>query len=55
MAADSATPVEAINYFCEIRLEEELEKARQRSRVKTPPPAKDNARNTVLVLPKIHR
>lgn len=54
-AADKATPVEAINYFCDIRMEEELERARTRARVKTPVQAQDNSRNTVLVLPKIHR
>lgn len=53
-AADKATPVEAINYFCDIRMEEELERARTRARVKTPVQAQDNSRNTVLVLPKIH-
>lgn len=51
-AADTAMPAEAINYFCEIRMEEELERARTRE--KTPVQAQDNSRNTVLVLPKIH-
>lgn len=54
-AADTATPAEAINYFCEIRMEEELERARTRTREKTPVQVQDNSRNTVLVLPKIHR
>lgn len=54
-AADTAMPAEAINYFCEIRMEEELERARTRTREKTPVQAQDNSRNTVLVLPKIHR
>ena len=54
-AADHATPAEAINYFCDIRMEEELERARTRTREKTPVQAQDNSRNTVLVLPKIHR
>ena len=54
-AADTAMPAEAINYFCEIRMEEELERARMRTREKTPVQAQDNSRNTVLVLPKIHR
>ena len=54
-AADTATPAEAINYFCEIRMEEELERARLRTREKTPVQVQDNSRNTVLVLPKIHR
>ncbi|KAK3744458.1 hypothetical protein QZH41_012879 [Actinostola sp. cb2023] len=53
-AADSATPVEAINYFCEMQLEEELDRARERSRAKTPQKAADNSRNTVLILPNIH-
>lgn len=53
-AADTAMPAEAINYFCEIRMEEELERARTRTREKTPVQAQDNSRNTVLVLPKIH-
>lgn len=54
-AANTAMPAEAINYFCEIRMEEELERARTRTREKTPVQAQDNSRNTVLVLPKIHR
>lgn len=54
-AADTAMPAEAINYFCEIKMEEELERARTRTREKTPVQAQDNSRNTVLVLPKIHR
>jgi len=54
-AADTAMPSEAINYFCEIRMEEELERARTRTREETPVQAQDNSRNTVLVLPKIHR
>ncbi|XP_048577146.1 uncharacterized protein LOC5521505 isoform X2 [Nematostella vectensis] len=54
VAADTATPVEAVNYFCEMRMQEELEKAKARARVKTPPQAKDNSRNTVLILPKIN-
>jgi len=53
-AADTASPAEAINYFCEIRMEEELERARTRTPKKTPVQAQDNSRNTVLVLPKIH-
>jgi len=53
-AADTAMPSEAINYFCEIRMEEELERARTRTREETPVQAQDNSRNTVLVLPKIH-
>ena len=53
LAADSATPVEAINYFCEMEMEEELAKARERARTKTPQQATDNSRNTVLILPKI--
>ena len=54
VAADSATPVEAINYFCEMKIQDELEKARARARDKTPTPSQDNSRNTVLILPKIH-
>ncbi|XP_068724283.1 WD repeat-containing protein 97-like isoform X2 [Montipora capricornis] len=52
-AADKASPAEAINYFCDIKMEEELERVRTRPRVKSPVQAKDNSRNTVLVLPKI--
>ena len=36
-------------------MEEELERVRTRTREKTPVQAQDNSRNTVLVLPKIHR
>ena len=53
--ADTASPAEAINYFCDIRMEEELERVRAQTREKTPVQVQDNTRNTVLVLPKIHR
>lgn len=53
-AAEKVSPAEGINYFCDIKMEEELERVRSRPREKTRPvQAKDNSRNTVLILPKI--
>lgn len=55
-AAEKVSPAEGINYFCDIKMEEELERVRSRPREKTRPvQAKDNSRNTVLILPKIQR
>ena len=33
LAADNATPVEAINYFCEMEMEAELARARRKSAI----------------------
>jgi len=53
-AAEKVSPAEGINYFCDIKMEEELERVRSRPREKARPvQAKDNSRNTVLILPKI--
>ena len=53
-AAKNITPVEAINYFCEIQYQEELERARQATVVVQEEPEKpEKQRNTVLMLPKI--
>ena len=55
-AVDKATPVEAINYFCDMQLKDYLEQMKMKQAKKdTPPPPTDNTRNAVLVLPKIHR
>lgn len=51
---DNATYIDAINYFCDMMLEKELEAMRVPG--KRMPGAKENvvqAKNTVLVLPKI--
>ena len=53
-AAKNITPVEAINYFCEIQYQEEIERARQATVVVQEEPEKpEKQRNTVLMLPKI--
>lgn len=54
LAAEKASPVDAINYFSEMQFQSEIEKARTRKHsLKKPPPQGDKARNTVLILPSI--
>ena len=51
---DSATYIDAMNYFCDMMMEKELEAMRAPG--KRVPGSKENvvqAKNTVLVLPKI--
>ena len=51
---DSATYVDAINYFCDMMMEKALESLKRGGR--KPPGSKENvvqAKNTVLVLPKL--
>jgi hypothetical protein len=51
---DTATCIDAINYFCDMMMEKALESLKRGGR--KPPGAKENvvqAKNTVLVLPKL--
>ena len=53
-AAKNATEIDAINYFCEMEYEKELERARNATVAPPEEPVKsDRLRNTVLILPKI--
>ena len=47
---DNATYLDAINYFCDMQLEKELEKIKSGGRVMD---KSGEEKNTVLVLPKI--
>jgi len=55
-AASHVTPIEAINYFCEMKFEEELAKFKTEEvkPEKKSEEKKDKTRNTVLLLPKIN-
>lgn len=54
-AAENASDVDAINYFSEMQLQSEIEKARARKySLKRSDGADEKARNTVLILPAIH-
>ena len=48
-AIEHATYIEAMNYFCEMQLEKELEKLRAGG----PPREEEAVKNTILVLPKL--
>ena len=53
-AAHNISPIDAINYFCEIQFEDQLKKAREASVAPAEETAKsDRLRNTVVLLPKI--
>ena len=53
-AAESITAIGAINYFCEMEYQQELDRAREASVAPTEDTTKsDRLRNTVVVLPKI--
>ena len=53
-AAENVGPVDAINYFCEVEYEKELERAREASVAPTEDTVKsDRIRNSVILLPKI--
>ena len=53
-AAENVGPVDAINYFCEVEYEKELERAREASVAPTEDTVKsDRIRNSVVLLPKI--
>ena len=53
-AANNAKPVDAINYFCEMKYEEEVERARRANVAPREETARsDRLRNTVVILPKL--
>ena len=54
-AAKHVTLIEVINYFCEMKFEKELERARLEAMNKKPIRMKktEKARNTVLMLPNV--
>ena len=53
-AARNIGPVDAINYFCEVEYEKEIERAREASVAPTEETVKtERLRNSVVLLPKI--